>query len=160
MVEFKDINGNRIELSFSKITFSGLAGHVLIMCEFNGSWLLTKHSVRGLEFPGGKVEQEETLEEAAQREVNEETGAVLKELLWIADYRVTDKDTGESFVKAVFWGIADRIEQKETYYETEGPTLLNGNLDLERHGLKFSFIMKDEVIGECLKQLEKFRREQ
>ncbi|OCA91459.1 nucleoside triphosphatase YtkD [Bacillus sp. FJAT-27225] len=157
MEEFKDINGNRIQLSFKDRFFDEEAGHVLVICQLDGRWLLTQHSERGLEFPGGKVEPGETIEQAARREVYEETGAILKKLNWIADYRVLDKDTGEAFVKAVFSGIADRVVQKKTYYETKGPFVFQGNLTEARHGPNFSFIMKDEVIEKCLKQLESIK---
>src|SRR5699024_4635809 len=54
-------------------------------------WLLTKHPTRGIEFPGGKVEEGERAETAAIREVLEETGGVVKTLEYIAQYNVTGK---------------------------------------------------------------------
>ena len=48
---------------------------MFVICRFYQQWLLTKHKIRGWEFPGGKKEEGETLEEAAIREVEEETGA-------------------------------------------------------------------------------------
>ncbi len=52
----------------------------MVICQYEKGWLLTNHKTRGFEFPGGKVEQGESLEEAARREVYEETGAILGEL--------------------------------------------------------------------------------
>ncbi|CAM5613392.1 Putative 8-oxo-dGTP diphosphatase YtkD [Lysinibacillus sphaericus] len=46
--------------------------------------LCTIHKRRGVEVPGGKVEPGETLEQAAVREVFEETGVHVKNLQWFA----------------------------------------------------------------------------
>lgn len=124
-----------------------------MICELDGKWLLTNHKVRGLEFPGGKCEKGETLEEAARREVYEETGAVLGDLNWIGEYKVTGQD-GSSFLKMVYWGQAIRLEKTNTYFETKGPVLIEGDLLKERFRKEYSFIMKDEVIEECIKRIQ------
>lgn len=155
MKEFRDTNGNKVELSFTRDYFSEKQGHVLAICMHEEKWLLTKHGQRGLEFPGGKVEKGESLEDAARREVLEETGAVLNELHWIAEYRVTSP--GGSFVKAVFYGVVGDIKVRETYYETSGPHLVDGDLDELRFGEDYSFIMKDDVVGECLKWVKELK---
>ncbi|RHW40831.1 nucleoside triphosphatase YtkD [Neobacillus notoginsengisoli] len=156
MKEFKDLNGYNVELSFSKGAFKEKAVHVLVICLYDGKWLLTRHKERGLEFPGGKVEQGETLEQAAAREVNEETGAVVQNLEWLAEYRVMVPEG--PFVKAVFVADVKSMENQKTYYETEGPQIIEGSLETKRLGEAFSFIMKDDVVGECLKQIEEDKR--
>ncbi|WP_409270992.1 RNA deprotection pyrophosphohydrolase [Neobacillus sp. SCS-31] len=155
MKEFFDINGNKVVLSFCRDAFQEKQGHVLAICVHKGKWLLTKHGQRGLEFPGGKVEKGETLEEAARREVLEETGAVLDELHWIAEYRVTSP--GGSFVKAVFFGVVGDVKVLETYFETSGPQMVGGNLEELRFGEEYSFIMKDNVVGDCLKRVKELK---
>ncbi|RDU36122.1 nucleoside triphosphatase YtkD [Neobacillus piezotolerans] len=152
MKVFLDANGNKVELSFMRHAFPEKQGHVLVICVYKGKWLLTEHGKRGLEFPGGKVEKGESVEEAACREVLEETGAVLTELHWIAEYRVSSPEN--SFLKAVFFAEAGEIHARETYFETYGPQLVDGDLEELRFGDGYSFIMKDDVVGECLKRIK------
>lgn len=153
MKTFFDIVGNKVELSFTPKSFQKKARHVFIICRFGDDWILTRHKKRGLEFPGGKVEAGETLEAAAHREVYEETGAILSELIRMGEYRVLDPKG--SFVKAVFYGKVKQLHPKSDYLETDGPVAIRNDLLSRRFGKEFSFIMKDQVIEECLKQIEK-----
>ncbi|MFE8703320.1 RNA deprotection pyrophosphohydrolase [Cytobacillus sp. FJAT-54145] len=157
MEEFKDFNGNTVRLSFKPNTFIKLAKHVLVICEYNGQWVLTNHKKRGLEFPGGKVEADETLEAAAKREVYEETGAVIRSLDHIGDYEVLDKNN--IFIKAIFYGKVERIVPKENYLETDGPVLIGEDLLEKRLDSQYSFIMKDRVIEESLKYVNGIRKQ-
>jgi 8-oxo-dGTP diphosphatase len=151
--EFFDQNGNKVELSFTQGAFEAEAKHVLVICKYGDKWVLTQHKVRGLEFPGGKCEPGETLEEAARREVSEETGAVLDSLTWFGEYKVTDKKG--SFIKAIFFAHVLKVEGSNTYYETNGPVIVEGDLLNMRFDKEFSFIMKDQVMEECLEFLQK-----
>jgi 8-oxo-dGTP diphosphatase len=153
MKQFYDSNGNSIELSFSLTSFDEKSEHVLVICQYENAWLLTNHKVRGLEFPGGKVEQGETLDEAARREVFEETGAMVGELRRIAVYRVNDHNG--AFVKTVFWGKVTLLNESNHYYETKGPVVVEGDILKLRFRDDFSFIMKDQVMEECITYLEK-----
>lgn len=157
MKVFLDQLGNKVELSFSSKAFPQEAQHVFVICKYLDDWLLTKHRIRGLEFPGGKVEPGESLKEAACREVHEETGAALEELSQIAEYRVTDEKN--TFVKAVFWGKIKSVHKKNYYYETNGPVFIKGNLLHLRFGDEYSFIMKDDVVAECMKHIYKLQNE-
>lgn len=148
MIEFLAKNGDKVELSFAPHPFPQEPEHVLVICRQEDSWLLTRHKKRGLEFPGGKVEPGETLEEAARREVFEETGAILRETVQIASYRVMGET--DSFVKAVFCGQVAEIKKNDTYFETSGPVLIQGDLLSLRFGNEYSFIMQDRVVKECL----------
>jgi 8-oxo-dGTP diphosphatase len=153
MKKFLDNNGYTVELSFSTYPFEEKAKHVLVICQSKDGWILTQHKMRGLEFPGGKVELGETLEEAAHREVYEETGATLANLDQIGEYRVSDPNG--AFVKAVFWGKIDWIDEKSSYFETDGPVIVAGDILQLRFGKEYSFIMKDKVIEECMKQISR-----
>lgn len=152
MIEFKDTTGAQVRLSFSKGAFSIQPKHVLVLCEYKEQWLLTKHLLRGLEFPGGKVEEGESLEEAAKREVLEETGATLSKLVFVGEYEV--RDGNSSFVKAIFYGEVDDIQASDHYFETEGPQLVGRELIEKRFGAEYSFIMKDEVVGKAIQYIE------
>jgi 8-oxo-dGTP diphosphatase len=151
MKTFLDKNGNKVELSFSEHAFDEPARHVLVICQYEGEWLLTNHKMRGFEFPGGKMEAGESLEDTAYREVYEETGARLNELIKIGEYKVTDSKG--SFVKAVFWGKVKSMILKSDYLETNGPILVDGDILKLRFGSEYSFIMKDQVIEECINKL-------
>ena len=54
-MQYQDLNGYLCELSFERNTFSLKSRHVLVICRYQGEWVLTQHNERGLEFPGGKV---------------------------------------------------------------------------------------------------------
>lgn len=141
---FHDYYGNEVKLSFTKYPFSSSPKHVWVICRYDGKWLLTKHLSRGIEFPGGKVEDGETPEEAAHREVMEETGATIKELHYVAQYYVEGK--GGSIIKNVYFAKIEQLIRQQSYFETEGPILLEKLPKQIRRDQRFSFMMKDEVL--------------
>lgn len=64
--------------------------YAVIVARRNGKWLFCRHSRRTtLECPGGHREEGETPLEAARRELYEETGAVVYDIVEIGPYRVT-----------------------------------------------------------------------
>lgn len=156
MIKFLDQNRNKVELEFKERAFEDQAKHVLVICQYDDKWLLTNHKQRGLEFPGGKVEPSETLEVAARRETFEETGAVLGNVQFVAEYKVTDQKS--AFVKAVFWAEVKEINPTNNYHETNGPVLIEGNLLELRLADQFSFIMKDQVIEECILHIKQQKK--
>lgn len=145
---FTDYYKNVVRLSFEHEPFSNDPRHVWVIAQYEGKWLLTKHKGRGLEFPGGKVEKGETAEEAAVREVMEETGAVVKELEYVAQYFVDGKR--DKIIKNVYFATIDRLEEQATYYETLGPQLLDALPKQIKQNKTFSFMMKDEVLQHCV----------
>ncbi|AIE61111.1 RNA deprotection pyrophosphohydrolase [Bacillus methanolicus] len=155
MEEFRDQKGHVIQFSFERNYFTLISKHVLVICEYKNKWLLTNHKIRGLEFPGGKAEQGETLEQAARREVYEETGGVLKRLEFVGEYLVLDP--GQPLVKTVFYGEVEKLEEKDGYLETNGPVLFDGNLLESRFDNNFSFIMKDDVVKNSLDKISEIR---
>ena len=154
MIQFRDEHDYLVEFS-PEPTF-GEAWHVLVVCRFQDQWVLTHNRKRGLEFPGGKREKGETIEEAAIREVYEETGGVASHLRFLGQYKV--HDATKPFVKSIYYTELSELKPKHDYLETNGP-VLRANLpkDIKRDS-DFSFIMKDEVLPLCLKQLQKIRK--
>jgi 8-oxo-dGTP diphosphatase len=61
---------------------------------FEGMWAL----------PGGFVEMDETLEEAALRELEEETGITEVSLIQLHTFGAPDRDPRHRTVSVVFWG--------------------------------------------------------
>ncbi|KON86655.1 7,8-dihydro-8-oxoguanine-triphosphatase [Sporosarcina globispora] len=151
METFLDANGGEVRLSFKKGAFGTEPRHVLVICRYGDQWLLTNHKERGWEFPGGKREQGESIEEAARREVYEETGAHLNSLDFIGEYEVNLEK--ERFVKAIFFADVKGLNKTDQYFETNGPILTGGNLLEDRRGSQYSFIMKDKVVEKSLEKI-------
>lgn len=110
---------------------------------------MTRHSIRGVEFPGGKAENGETITEAAIRETLEETGVTITDLHKFAEYVVISNVT---FCKAVFTGKVSSIEENPLLYETEGALWMTdeqlANCD------ELSFHMKDAGMAEIRKWVD------
>ncbi|OMP67401.1 RNA deprotection pyrophosphohydrolase [Domibacillus epiphyticus] len=153
MHTFTDQNGYTVQISLEKGAFQETPSHVFIICRCEEGWLLTKHRKRGLEFPGGKMEEDETLEEAARREIWEETGAAVSDLHFIGEYCVHDPD--QPFLKTVFFARVTDIEKKVDYFETDGPYIEKNNILHVRFQDSYSFLMKDDVIACSFEKLKR-----
>lgn len=149
---FKDYYNNKVKLSFDDHPFSRNPKHVWVICKYNGLWLLTRHKERGLEFPGGKVEEGECAREAAIREVMEETGGKIKDISYIGQYFVYGKS--DTVIKNVYFAHIEKLIKQATYYETEGPVLLESLPEDVKNNDLYSFIMKDGVLDYCMKYLK------
>lgn len=143
MIVFQDYYGYDVRLSFADHPFSQHPKHVFVICRYDNHWLLTNHAVRGWEFPGGKVEEGETAEQAAIREVREETGGIVQTITYIGQYEV--KRPNETIVKNIYFAHVKSLEQRESYFETNGPVLIEHIPDDVAKDERFSFIMKDGV---------------
>jgi 8-oxo-dGTP diphosphatase len=149
IITFKDFYNNTVQLSFSDHPFSETPMHVWCICKFKDQWLLTEHPRRGIEFPGGKVEPGETADEAAIREVFEETGGSVSELKYIGQYYVDGK--GGKIIKNIYVANVDKILLKHRYFETNGPVLMSELPEDVATNKAFSFMMKDQVLLESMR---------
>lgn len=154
MFTFIDHYKNTVLLSFQDHPFSKHPKHVWVICRYMDQWLLTSHSRRGLEFPGGKVERGETPEEAAIREVMEETGGSVESLQYIGQYKVAGKE--KVIIKNIYFAEISSIQRQKTYYETNGPVLLPFLPDDVTTDSRFSFIMKDDVLRHSLDYIKEY----
>ncbi|WP_332633858.1 RNA deprotection pyrophosphohydrolase [Halalkalibacter flavus] len=155
MYQFQDQNDCQVRLTFEEPGFVKNAKHIWVVCRYNGSWLLTRHQTRGLEFPGGKVEKGETLVDAAKREVREETGAEIEALHFIGQYEV--KCRHSIMYKTIFFATISNVAKQTHYYETNGPVLIE-ELPAELSSQsEFSFIMKDQVLMYTMEQINKLQ---
>jgi ADP-ribose pyrophosphatase len=117
----------------------GEAVGVIALTE-DGKIVLTKeyrHPMGGivLNLPGGAVEKEETLPEAAQREFEEETGFTAKKLQWIGKY-----SPGPNTQVIVNLFLARNIERKGAFDKQE---------IAEVKLMDFKTILKRVQEGEC-----------
>lgn len=150
MFSFIDENGLKVDLSFGKGPFPVEPKHVLVLVMHEGKWLCAIHHTRGIEFPGGKQEEGETLEQAAIREVYEETAVQITDLQWLGYYVVYDK---VPFCKAVYTAKVKQIDEFVGEHETLGIVWLTPE-EFENHP-NLSFHMRDAGMKKILQEVKK-----
>ncbi len=153
MYRFIDYYHNEVVLSFDDHPFSKNPKHVWVVCRYQNQWLLTKHSDRGFEFPGGKVEANESALEAAIREVKEETGGIVSQIEYIGQYKVKGKE--KIIVKNIYFANIDTLVKQDGYFETFGPVLFKELPENIQKNKQYSFIMKDDVLQKSLQEVRK-----
>ena len=96
-----------LQVHFYESVNDDLLKFAVIVSKYNGKWVFCKHKERSTyECPGGHREENETIFDAAKRELWEETGAVNYHLEPICVYSV-ERDGQETFGMLYF---ADIIE--------------------------------------------------
>ncbi|GAB2677027.1 NUDIX domain-containing protein [Paenibacillus thermoaerophilus] len=99
------------------------AGHVVLLVRCGGGLLFARHSRRGLEWPGGKVEPGETPLEAALRELREETGGSAESVWFVGQYVVHGTESGR-FVKNVYAAVVRERPGEPTGDDTDGAEIV------------------------------------
>ena len=149
MFTFIDENGLRVDLHFDEGPFEVEPKHVLALVKYKDKWLCTEHCKRGVEFPGGKQEEGETLIEAVVREVYEETQVKVTDAKLFAYYIVHDQGP---FCKAVFTARVEAIDKFNGEFETVARHWLTEEQLLAHPNL--SFYMRDDGMKKMLQEVK------
>ncbi|MCS4485279.1 RNA deprotection pyrophosphohydrolase [Staphylococcus americanisciuri] len=148
-MEFIDAANQRVTLKFCAQHDKATGNHVLALPIYRKQLLMTNHCVRGIEFPGGKCEGDESSLDALRRELYEETGATIEAAYYIAQYTVHADPL--PFTKDVYAVIVDKIVEKTNYLETNGPVLVSTLEDVPDE--QKSTLLLDEAILTCVERI-------
>lgn len=110
----------------------------VVAARYEGKWLLCRHRDRDTwELPGGHREEGDTIEEAALRELHEETGATEAELHFLCPYMITRYG-------ALFFAEVKKMEELPADFEMREVQLadtLPANLTYpDTHGRMFHYV--------------------
>ncbi len=116
-------------VNFYESIDDALLKFAVIVSKSNGKWVFCKHKERDTyEVPGGHRETGETILQAAERELFEETGATAFDMKPICVYSVTGKtranETGEECFGMLYYAEISAFE-KELHSEMEAVLLLD-----------------------------------
>ncbi|MBE3594320.1 MAG: NUDIX domain-containing protein [Candidatus Carbobacillus altaicus] len=144
------LNGEPIRLTFMPDCFLPPA-HVLIVPFWQGKLVFTRHKVRGIELPGGKMEPGETPLAAAVRETFEEIGASLRAISLIGQYIIGEGEA--AIVKSIYRAEVERFLPVQFSSDTDGPIVVSEIPFQVKEREDFSPYMRDDVYPRLLEVL-------
>lgn len=149
-MEFLDKDNRRVTMSYKTNNDRPDGNHVLAIPLYKNQLLFTQHKMRGIEFPGGKVEEGEQSIQAIKRELFEETGGIPETIDYIAQYQVHTFDNS-IFKKDVYIVKVKSFEEKSDYLETRGPLLFDNinSIPLDKQ----SYLIQDNAILKCVERM-------
>lgn len=118
-----------MQVKFYEQVEDSLLKFAVIVSKSCGKWVFCKHRERDTyEVPGGHREEGETILGTAERELREETGAVLFDMKPVCVYSVTGKnrvnESGDETYGMLYFADIKRFE-KELHSEMEKVRLFN-----------------------------------
>ena len=135
------------EFSAGGLVYKNLNGQVL--------WMVVQHSgYKGWIFPKGHIEKGETSEEAAIREVKEETGISAKIIEKIGETKYFYVREGEKRFKEAVFFLMEFLGGDESTHDSETMDIVW--LDFENALEKLSFKDEKRILGEVKEKLAKF----
>ncbi|MCQ9278125.1 RNA deprotection pyrophosphohydrolase [Staphylococcus borealis] len=149
-MEFLDKDNRRVTMSYKTNNDCPDGNHVLAIPLYKNQLLFTQHKMRGIEFPGGKVEKGEQSIQAIKRELFEETGGIPETIDYIAQYQVHTLDNA-IFKKDVYIVRIKSIKEKSDYLETSGPLLFKHISDVPSD--MQSYLIQDDAILKCVERM-------
>lgn len=149
-MEFLDKDNRRVTMSYKTNNDCPDGNHALAIPLYKNQLLFTQHKMRGIEFPGGKVEEGEQSIQAIKRELFEETGGIPETIDYIAQYQVHTFDNS-IFKKDVYIVKVKSFEEKSDYLETRGPLLFDNinSIPLDKQ----SYLIQDNAILKCVERM-------
>jgi 8-oxo-dGTP diphosphatase len=118
--------------------------YVIIISKYNDQYIFVQHKKREtLEIPGGKIEQYETILDAAKRELWEETGAIKFDIASIFDYSII---TSEITYGKIFLASIVELEPLNSKSEIRKLFFLNKlpeNLTYNAHNIIFNYYLNN-----------------
>ncbi len=123
-----------LTVSFYDIIDDKLLKFAVIISKTNGKWVFCKHRKRNTyEVPGGHREANETILEAAKRELREETGAVDFTIKPVCVYSVKGKTRVSEYAEDETFGMLyyAEINRFEALHNEIEKLLITDNSDIE-----------------------------
>lgn len=118
---------------------------VLVFAFLFGHLVWVQHPSRGWEVPGGKVERDESPEQAVVRETYEEAGLELTNVTWVAEYKIWVG--GQWRPKWVYIADVEDVSTRPSSSEIVDVQLFRPELSPTEAMARadVSFVMKDDV---------------